>query len=144
MNRVAGTWAAAAQLDIRPALGSAAFFTLASRPATEDEDRTARLLRQGGAVQRFWLTAARLGLAMQPGIATLIFAHYGAHGLTFTTDPALQAKAARLSDRFQTLLGRHPDDFVYLGRIGEPRPGLPSVRSVRRDIENLMYASQAG
>ena len=144
MNRVAGTWAAAAQLDIRPALGSAAFFTLASRPATEGEDRTARLLRQGGAVQRFWLTAARLGLAMQPGIATLIFAHYGAHGLTFTTDPALQAKAARLSDRFQALLGRHPDDFVYLGRIGEPRPGLPSVRSVRRDIENLMYASQAG
>ena len=143
MNRLAGTWAAAAQLDIRPALGSAAFFTLAAKPAVEGEDRVARLLRQGGAVQRFWLTAARLGLAMQPGIATLIFAHYGAHGLTFTEDAALQAKAARLSDRFQSLLGRHPDDFVYLGRIGEPRAALPRVRSTRRDVGDLMYHAPA-
>lgn len=143
MNRVAGTWAAAAQLDIRPALGSAAFFTLAARPAVEGEDRIARLLHQGGAVQRFWLTAARLGLAMQPGIATLIFAHYGAHGLPFTRDTALQTKAARLSRRFQALLGQHPDTYVFLGRIGEPVAGLPRVRSVRRDIGNLMYSMPA-
>ena len=140
MNRLSGTWMAAAQLDLRPALGSAAFFTLA--PTGPDEgDRVARLLRLGGAVQRFWLTATRLGLAMQPGLATLIFSHYGAHGLSFTSDPALQAKARTLAARFQAVLGRHPDSLVYLGRIGEPRPGLPKVRSVRREVADLQQAA---
>ncbi len=136
MNRLSGTWAAAAQLDLRPALGSAAFFTLV--PATpEDGDRVTRLLRLGGSVQRFWLTATRLGLAMQPGLATLIFSHYGAHNLPFTADLALQAKARTLAARFQAVLGRHPDSLVFLGRIGQPRPGLPKVRSVRREVSEL-------
>ena len=136
MNRVSGTWAAVAQLDLRPALGSAAFFTLA--PAGLDgEDRVTRALRLGGAVQRFWLTATRLGLAMQPGLATLIFSHYGAHELPFTADPALQAKARKLAARFQAVLGRHPDSLVFLGRIGQPRLGLPKVRSIRRDVADL-------
>ena len=138
MNRVSGTWAAAAQLDLRPALGSAAFFTLA--PVGQDgEERVARALRLGGAVQRFWLTATRLGLAMQPGLATLIFSHYGAYGLPFTADPALQAKARKLAARFQAVLGRHPDSLVFLGRIGQPRPGLPKVRSIRRDVADLEH-----
>ena len=98
-----------------------------------------RMLRLGGAVQRFWLQAARLGLAMQPGLATLIFAHYGSHNLPFTTDPALRVKARRLSERFQAVLGMHPDRVVFLGRIGEPRPGLPRVRSVRRAVAELRF-----
>lgn len=141
MNRLTGTLAAAAQLDVRPALGSAAFFTLAPMER-ESEHRVARLLRLGGAVQRFWLTATRLGLAMQPGLATLIFSHYGAHDLPFTADPALQAKARKLAARFQSVLGRHPDSLVFLGRIGEPRPGLPKVRSVRREVADLRRAGQ--
>ena len=144
MNRLAGTWAAAAQLDVRPGLGSAAFFTLSPGAARDGEDRVARLLRLGGAVQRFWLTAARLGLAMQPGLATLIFSHYGAHSLPFTADPALQDKAAKLATRFQAVLGAHPDSMVFLGRIGEPRTRLPGVRSVRQDITTLMQHPAAG
>ena len=136
MNRLTGTGAAAAQLDYRPGLGSAAFFTL-SPVAPDDGDRVARLLRLGGAVQRFWLQAARLGLSVQPGLATLIFAHYGAHGLPFTGDPALQAKAARLATRFQAVLGAHPDSLAFLGRIGEPKPGPARVRSVRRGVGEL-------
>ncbi len=151
LNRVAGTWAAAAQLDLRPGLGSAAFFTLSpvdARPmeASRSEDGPAeagagvdRMLRLGGAVQRFWLQATRLGLAMQPGLATLIFSHYGAHDLPFTADPALRVKARRLAERFQAVLGVHPDGVVFLGRIGEPRPGLPQVRSVRRGLGELRF-----
>ncbi|MGI4943753.1 MAG: hypothetical protein ACRYHQ_24835, partial [Janthinobacterium lividum] len=89
---------------------------------------------------RFWLTATRLGLAMQPGLATLIFSHYGAHGLAFTADPGLQAKARKLAARFQAVLGRHPDSLVFLGRIGQPRPGLPKVRSIRRDVADLGHS----
>lgn len=151
LNRLAGTWAAAAQLDLRPGLGSAAFFTLspvgegpvAEGPIAEgpvaEGGGVERMLRLGGAVQRFWLQAARLGLAMQPGLATLIFSHYGAHDLPFTEDPALRAKARRLAQRFQAVLGVHPDAVVFLGRIGEPRPGLPRVRSVRRGVEELRF-----
>ena len=80
---------------------------------------------------------------MQPGLATLIFSHYGAHDLPFTADPALRAKARKLAARFQAVLGRHPDRLVFLGRIGQPRPGLPKVRSIRRDVADLGHPSPA-
>ena len=150
MNRVSGTWAVAAQLDLRPGLGSAAFFTMSpAEPGASAEEGAGaeRMLRLGEGMQRFWLQAARMGLAMQPGLATLCFAHYGAHDLPFTTDPALRVKARRLAERFQAVLGVHPDGVVFLGRIGEPRPGLPRVRSVRRGVEELRFGgngTQAG
>ena len=145
MNRVSGTWAVAAQLDLRPGLGSAAFFTMSpvDEGPVEGSAGVERLLRLGEGMQRFWLQAARLGLAMQPGLATLCFSHYGAHDLPFTTDPALRVKARRLAERFQAVLGVHPDSVVFLGRIGEPQPGLPRVRSVRRGLEELRFGQNA-
>ncbi len=140
MNRVSGTWAASLQLDRLPALGSAAFFTL-EPTAAPPGPRVERLLDAGRGIQRFWLTATRLGLALQPGLATLIFAQYGADDAPFTADPRLRAKARRLAGQFGAVLGRTPDQVVFLGRIGEPRPGLPKLRSVRRPLRELIERS---
>ena len=146
MNRVLGTGALALQLDHIPAFCSAAFFVLRSSspalltwPPTHTSDRLMELLEAGRAVQRFWLTATRLGLVLQPTYATLAFAHYGAYGERFTDQEPLLARAERLSTAFRGLLGS-TDGVLFIGRIGEPRlKGIvPSGRSVRRPAIELM------
>ena len=146
LNRMTGTTALALQLDHLPAVRSAAGFVLRSAdpalqpwPPVDPAGRLLALLEAGRAVQRFWLTATRLGLVMQPTYATLAFAHYGAYDERFTEQVALLARAKRLATSFRSELGP-TDGVVFMGRIGEPRtrsltrPG----RSVRRPIAGLM------
>ena len=95
------------------------------------------MLRAGQDIQRFWLEASRLGLAVQPGLAILAFAHYGETGIRFTTEEPLLHKARRLSEGFRQKLGRDPGAFVFLGRIGEPYSRLPLYRSTRRRLAEL-------
>jgi nitroreductase len=134
LNATLGTAGAAWQLDVRPAIASAAFFVI--RTASPDQG-TEALLRHGMALQRFWLAAEQLGLGLQPALATLIFAHHGRHGTAFTTEAALRARAAGLAARVTALLG-DPDAVVFLGRLGHRRPGAPGPRSVRRPLEELL------
>lgn len=138
LNLVTGTRMAALQLDVLPALASAAFFTLKPGPAGTGRPRVEQVLLQGMAVQRFWLTAARLNLGMQPGLAILIFAQYGADKAAFTTDPALLRKAGQLAHKFEAVLGIKPAQVTFIGRIGERRPDLPRTRSVRRPLAELL------
>jgi len=137
LNRIAGTGAAAAQLDVLPGMRSAAFFAILPRSQAAELDAE-ELVRAGQGVQRFWLTATRLGLALQPGFATLIFAHYGAEGTLFTTDTSLLTKARKLAEAFKEVFGYEPARVVFLGRIGEQPPRKPGARSVRRPLVELM------
>lgn len=137
LNRYCGTWLARTQLDYLPGLASGAFFTLRLRDGLAGAgDRMVRLLRAGQGIQRFWLEATRLGLALQPGLAILAFAEYGACNVPFTEDPALRRKALALANRFRDTLG-DPDKFVFIGRVGEPFPRLPLSRSTRRRVADL-------
>ncbi len=143
LNTVLGTWTAQLQLDLRPAIASAAFFVVRARetdaaPVAGGE----ATLRHGMALQRFWLVAEALGLAMQPALATLAFAHYGRHGTEFTADARLRERAAVLAARLETVAG-DPDALVFMGRIGQRRPGLPGPRSVRRPLEELLLPAAA-
>ena len=146
LNRLTGTSAIAAQLDFRPGLKCAAFFSVQSAapmPETGPERHLA-LLRLGEALQRFWLTSARLGLAMQPNYATMIFAYYGEHGTPFTADAGLRARAGQLAAAFRRVLGVAPSDVLFLGRIGEPGQRRVRGRSVRRSLDELMLTPRAG
>ena len=143
MNRITGTWSAAAQFDLVPGLGSAAFFSLSARLPEDGPDRVSAILRTGQAIQRFWLTATRLGLALQPGFATLIFSHYGAEGIPFTRDPRLQEQARRLAGEFTEVLGQAPADVVFLGRIGQPRKAGAAARSIRLPLQDLLLPRNA-
>jgi molybdopterin/thiamine biosynthesis adenylyltransferase len=134
LNKVAGTWGAQLQLDIRPALASAAFFVIRTRAP---DDTAPAQLRHGMALQRFWLAAEAMGLGMQPALATLIFAHHGRHATAFTVDVQLRTHAARLAARLEQVAG-DIDALVFLGRLGQRRPGLPGPRSVRRPLEELL------
>jgi nitroreductase len=145
LNRLVGTLAAAAQMDYAPGLASAAFFTIAaSGDPSPPEQRVVALLRAGQDIQRFWLTASHLNLALQPGFATLIFAYYGETSALFTADPALCQKAQRLAAAFRRTLGAGTEDFRFIGRIGEPRGSRAFCRSTRLPLDGLLPARPDG
>jgi sulfur-carrier protein adenylyltransferase/sulfurtransferase len=135
-----GLFSAQVQMDYLPGICSAAFFAIRAQPSVPDEGtRPARLLQAGMAVQRFWLMATRLGLAMQPGFATLIFAEYGDRPPSGFTDTRMQ----RLSAQVSPLLGKDRAGLVFLGRLGEPRQRSTRGRSVRRALSDLTLTISA-
>jgi sulfur-carrier protein adenylyltransferase/sulfurtransferase len=138
LNQVFGTWLTRLQLDVLPGFGCAAFFTMRCHEAPAG-DHVDRLLRAGRAVQRFWLTAQRLGLAMQPHLAIIAFAEYGASDADFTERSAPRRKARRLASEFSAVLKASPEDVCFLGRIGEAPAGLPRSRSIRRSVSELSW-----
>lgn len=136
-NRMGSPFFAGLQMDFLPGLFSAAYFTfrLKQRPAGEAEEAS-QLLRVGQAVQRFWLTAAQRGLALQPCLATLAFAHYGRAKEPFTTSAAERAKAEALARRAEAVLSDVPS-LRFIGRIGFPKAKLES-RSLRRPLAEFV------
>jgi hypothetical protein len=136
LNRFTGTFSAALEMDYLPILCSAAAFTL--RFVADGVRSTEDLLEVGIHIQRFWLTAARLGLAMQPVMALLVFADYGQKDVPFTVTPALRIKAKRLADEFRRVFAAGTEDFVFMGRIGEPLRRMGVCRSVRRPVSELI------
>ncbi|WP_426954299.1 ThiF family adenylyltransferase [Muricoccus radiodurans] len=143
LNRVMGTRATSFQLDLRPGLGSAAFFAIQGHRPNEPNERIPMLLQAGQDVQRFWLTATHLGLSIQPGFASLIFSYYGAEDFPFTEDAALRLKSKELAKMFMEVTGVRPQDVLFLGRIGQPRSQSPRARSVRRPLSELMMWKDA-
>jgi molybdopterin/thiamine biosynthesis adenylyltransferase/nitroreductase len=136
---LAGTVIPRIQLDLYPGLSCAAHFVVSRKTEPPPEDATAALFRTGQALQRFWLTATRMGLAVQPGLAPLCFAYYGRVG----GPPSVQARIAK-SDRARiTELARKASDrftndgtVLFLGRIGVSRR-VPTARSIRRSVADL-------
>jgi hypothetical protein len=92
-------------------------------------------------IQRFWLTATRLGLVLQPTLAVLAFAHYGETDLPFTEDETVRGQAKRLARESRRVFQVGTEDFVFMGRIGEPLPRIGVCRSVRKPVAELMAAS---
>jgi hypothetical protein len=138
LNRLAGTWGTAAQLDYLPGLAAGAFVVFRHNTMEGAADPRGGLIQAGRAIQRFWLTATCLGLAMQPTVAMLAFAEYGQNGTSFTTEAALRSKAATLARHFQNWLAVTPGEVLFVARIGEPKRHLPSIRSSRIPLDKLI------
>ena len=139
LNATAGTSAAVMQMDYLPGLFCAAYFTMSIKAAPASaESRVQTLLESGEAIQRFWLTATKLGLAMQPCLATLAFSHYGRTAAPFTTEAAPRRAAAKLAASVDRLLG---SETVFMGRLGSPKPQKTLCRSTRRPFEELIQTA---
>lgn len=139
LNRFfAGTWLPRLQMDWRTALGCAAHFVIvADKPLHTVED----YLAGGGATQRFWLEATRLGLQLQPEMTPLIFSRYVADARTFTSVASEQRLAEKLAGELSSLVGpvQDPRQRVYMGRIGYGP--APQSRSVRPPLEAMLIAT---
>lgn len=129
-----GTVAPRVQLDLIPGLACAAHFGLVSHSQPESVDD---YVAAGRAVQRFWLTATRLGLQLQPEMTPVIFSRYIRAGCAFTTSPAPLGLAKKLAGRFAGFVGReNASRTVFLGRLGAGPAA--SARSTRLPLPRLM------
>ena len=135
MNRYfGGTVAPRLQLDLLPGVLCAAHFALIARRPPEDIDDFAAA---GAAVQRFWLTATRLRLQLQPQYTPLVFAEYVRRGVEFTGVEAARERSRWVERRLAALLGEETAPAaVFLGRLGQGRP--QQARSLRLPLERLM------
>ncbi|WP_022949365.1 ThiF family adenylyltransferase [Methylohalobius crimeensis] len=128
---LAGTWLPRIELDFLPGIFCAAHFALVAGQGPKSlED----YLQAGRALQRFWLTAASLGLQLQPEMTPLIFSGYVQKGVEFTQTNTVRKGAQHLAERFQSLYG-DPVRIVFAGRIGDAPPAI--ARSLRRSMDAL-------
>jgi nitroreductase len=138
MNRwFGGTLAPRLQLDLLPGLFCAAHFALVAEKAPEGIDD---YVDAGAAVQRFWLTATRVGLQLQPQYTPLVFAEYVRRGIEFTSVQPARERAIEVESRLTALLGaKTAPATVFLGRVGYGKPA--QARSLRLPLERLLTAS---
>lgn len=121
------------EMDLMPGLFCGAHFAILADKAPETTDD---YVAAGRAVQRFWLTAASLGLQLQPELTPLIFGRYVRNGLTFSRLPSAVVQAEKLYRRLSILLADEAAErAAFLGRIGLGR--VAASRSLRRPLTNL-------
>ena len=132
LNRYcAGTFMPRIQLDLIPALRCGAHFMIV---ADTPRDKTADYLEGGRAAQRFWLTATKLGLQLQPEMTPLIFSTYSREGRCFTNSTDKLAAADTLRLELDALSGGEVD-AVFMGRLGFGASA--SSRSLRKALQQL-------
>ncbi|MCG5501098.1 hypothetical protein LQ952_09755 [Ectothiorhodospira sp. B14B] len=138
LNRyLGGTLLPRLQMDLLPALNCGAHFVIVSRqPLTTMDDYIAG----GRAMQRFWLTATRLGLQFQPEMTPLIFASYIHGQVEFSRESKSMERAVRLTRDLQALAGETAvHQGVFMGRVGYgPNP---AARSLRLPLSKLLKTS---
>ena len=128
-----GTLLPRLEMDLWPGLACGAHFALIARSRPDSVDD---FVAAGRAVQRFWLTATRLGLQLQPAMAPVIFRRYAERGIVFSKDARALADAEAIGRRLGSLLRDGPGGrAVFFGRIGAGGPA--HARSVRLPLRQL-------
>jgi hypothetical protein len=121
------------ELDLLPGLFCAAHFAIVAHKAPQTVDD---YVEAGRAVQRFWLTAASLGLQLQPELTPLIFGRYVREGTQFSAMPGATETAERLAKQLDEILQDVPASQVaFLGRIGNGNAARS--RSLRLPVGRL-------
>jgi hypothetical protein len=133
-----GTLVPSFELDFVPGIACAAHFIIvASTPPRDIHD----YIEGGRALQRFWLTATRLGLLVQPEVSPLVFARYQREDRRYTSSGSCASLARRVTNRLTDLVGKdNLDHAVFMGRIGSG--SRPKARSTRLPLADL-YADAA-
>ena len=131
---LAGTLMPRIQLDLLPGLFCAGHFVItAERPPRSIDEYVAA----GRAMQRFWLTATRLKLQMQPEVTPLAFASYVRSGESFSRSPGSFEAAQRIAARLSELMGADAAErATFMGRVGAGP--APKARSLRLPLAQLI------
>jgi hypothetical protein len=129
-----GTLLPRIQLDLIPGLRCAAHFAIVPYSVASDIDG---YVAAGRAMQRYWLTATRLGLKLQPQMTPLIFAAYARLGRRFSRHPGAGDFARAIEHHFAALLGAEAAaGATFFGRVGHGPAA--TARSTRLPLEKLL------
>ena len=129
-----GTLLPRLQLELLPALGCAAHVLICAKASATGADD---YVRAGAAVQRFWLTAERLGLMHQPEMTPLIFAGYHREGRRFATDARAADEAGQVRLQLAAIVDEtNATNAVWMGRLGSG--SAPVSRSLRQPLASLL------
>lgn len=129
-----GTLLPRIELDILPALGCAAHFAI----VYEEKPRSvADYVLAGRALQRFWLTATKLGLQLQPEMSPLIFHAYATNGIPVSVRKGAPDEAEKIAQALDLALSGNADHTVFMGRIGSGKTA--TARSLRLDMNSLQF-----
>lgn len=135
----AGTWLPRLQLDLIPGLACAAHFMLVAEQAPRTVDD---YVAAGRAVQRFWLTASKLGLQLQPEMTPLIFASYVRANKHFSQEAGLWEQAVKLTAKLSAHVGEQTlSKAVFMGRVGAGT--VATARSTRLPLSKLLVTPTA-
>lgn len=129
---LAGTWVPRILMDLIPSLACGAHLVIQAKHTPNGVDD---FVAAGRAVQRFWLTATRLGLWQQPEMTPLIFSRYVRKQVGFTQDGKAADAASSLEQDLTRLLGATADRSVWMARIGAGTG--PAARSTRLPLKAL-------
>jgi len=110
--------------------GAHFFITVSSKPKTvEDYAQIGRM------IQRFWLSATKLGFFIQPEMAALIFSKDINEGKLFTTHKGADSLAKEIRGKLEHFLDI--EKTVFVGRIGKGKD--INTRSLRKPLDDLWY-----
>lgn len=126
------------QLDLLPALRCGAHFMILRNPRSR-AGRIEDYVDSGRALQRFWLTATKLGLQIQPEMPPMLFGRYIQAGRSFTRVESAMQKARALAKDLDRLASMRSSDLVFMGRIGHGPAA--TARSRRRPLHDLHMSS---
>ncbi|MCG5495940.1 nitroreductase family protein [Ectothiorhodospira variabilis] len=133
-----GTLLPRLQMDVLPALRCAAHFLIVADhlPSSADD-----YIAGGREMQRFWLTATRCGLQLQPEMTPLIYAAYVRDQMDFSEyQPSIQ-QTIRLTRELQKLVGREAmEQGIFMGRLGYGP--MTSARSLRLPLDTLIVDTE--
>lgn len=127
------------ELDLIPGIFCARHFILYFKEPVVSGPTRRQILEAGAAMQRFWLSATRMGLVMQPEFPAIIFSNYAKKNHTFSCKASQVKLARRLLVLAEKIWGMPVEQIFFQGRIGVPISNGPrSSRSIRKPIEELM------
>ncbi len=137
LNRfMGGTLIPRLELDFITGIACAShFIIMASRPAETLDD----FISAGRAVQRFWLTATRLGLQIQPEMTPLIFHSRIRNKVDLSTNGTYSSQnpARKLATRLEEIAAPQTIEHgVFMGRIGSG--ATATAWSVRKPLDELI------
>ena len=136
LNRyLGGTILPRVQLDLMPALACAAHAVVIAPATPRSIDD---FVAAGRAIQRFWLTATKLGLQHQPSYTPLVFAAYARQGRRFSAETRAPEAAKWIKSALDTLVGDPvaAERVIWMGRLGAGRPA--KARSLRLSLQTLL------
>lgn len=99
------------------------------------------LLAAGRAVQRAWLRAAELGIAVHPCAAPILLSHHVRYANGIGMSESVKEELLRLFDELRTVFAIGDREPVFMMRLSNAQP--PSARSLRRPISKSIHLQKA-